>query len=83
MGELEALTGLLARLDLVPLDEVTAELAVALEASYNLRAADAVHLATAVAAGADRFLTNNRSDFPKAITEVAITYPADLPEPTL
>ncbi|HVM39757.1 MAG TPA: hypothetical protein VM618_03125 [Acidimicrobiia bacterium] len=34
--------------------------------------------ATAVAAGADRFLTNNRSDFPKTITEIEITYPDDL-----
>jgi hypothetical protein len=37
-----------------------------------------VHLATAVAAGADRFLTNNKSDFPKSIVEIDITYPEDL-----
>ncbi len=41
---------------------------------------DAVHLATAVGAGADRFLTNNRSDFPKSIAEIDITYPDELPE---
>lgn len=79
--ELVALTALLARLDLRPLDEATAELAVALGASYELRAADAVHLATAVSVGADRFLTNNHRDFPQAIAEIDITYPDQLPEP--
>ena len=79
--ELDALTALLARLDLRPADEALAELATALGAAYRLRAADAVHLATAVAAGADRFITNNSSDFTKAITEVDVTYPAELPEP--
>jgi hypothetical protein len=39
-----------------------------------------VHLATAVAAGADRFITNNSSDFTKAITAVDVTYPDELPE---
>ena len=47
-------------------------------ASYGLRAADAVHLATAVGAGANRFLTNNKRDFPKSITEIDVTYPEDL-----
>lgn len=76
--ELAALTALLARLDLRPTDEATANLAVALGASYRLRAADAVHLATAVAAGADRFITNNSADFTKAIVEITVTYPSDL-----
>lgn len=76
--ELNELSSLLGRLDLLPTDEATAELATALGAAYGLRAADAVHLATAVGAGADRFLTNNRSDFPKSITEIDITYPDDL-----
>lgn len=80
-GELIALTALLARLDLRPLDEATAELAVALGAAYGLRAADAVHLATAVGVGADRFLTNNRRDFPQTISEIDITYPDQLVEP--
>ncbi len=40
-----------------------------------------VHLATAVAAGADRFITNNQRDFPRTITELAVTYPADLGDP--
>lgn len=79
-GELEALSALLARLDLRPADEATAELAAALGASYGLRAADAVHLATAVSAGADRFITNNTSDFAKAISEVDVVYPSDLPD---
>jgi hypothetical protein len=76
--EARALQWLLARLDLRPLDEATANLSVALGASYDLRAPDAVHLATAVAAGADRFLTNNRRDFSKDIVEIDVTYPADL-----
>ena len=45
----------------------TAELAT----PYRLRAADAVHLATTVQAGVDRFFTNDTKGFPKDITEVA------------
>ncbi len=77
-SELLALAAVLARLELRPLDEASAELAVALGAAHGLSAADAVHLATAVAAGADRFITNNRRDFPQTIAEVAITYPDEL-----
>lgn len=73
-----ALLGLLSRLSLKALDEPTAQLALALGISYGLRAMDAAHLATAIAAGADRFLTNNRRDFPASITEIAITYPDQL-----
>jgi predicted nucleic acid-binding protein len=73
-----ALLGLLSRLNLKTLDEPTAHLAVALGVSYGLRAADAAHLATAIAAGADRFLTNNRRDFPMSISEIAIVYPDQL-----
>lgn len=80
-SEVEALAALLARLELRPLDEAVAELATALGAAHGLRAADAVHLATAVAAGADRFITNNSSDFPKTITELDVTYPDELPAP--
>lgn len=79
-AEIEALAALLGRLDLRPVDEALAELAVALGAAHGLRAADAVHLATAVTVGADRFITNNSTDFPKTITEVDITYPDELPE---
>jgi predicted nucleic acid-binding protein len=80
--ELNELSSLLGRLDLLPTDEATAELATAFGAAYGLRAVDAVHLATAVGAGADRFLTNNRSDFPKSITEIDVIYPDDLADPT-
>lgn len=59
--ELTALASPLARLDLRPVDSATAELATSLGASYRLRAADAVHLATAITAGADRFLTEQPS----------------------
>jgi predicted nucleic acid-binding protein len=76
-----SLGGLLSRLDLRPTDEATAELATALGAAYHQRAADAVHLATAVGAGADRFITNNQDHFPKTITEIDIVYPQELPEP--
>jgi predicted nucleic acid-binding protein len=79
--EIKELSALLGRLDLLATDAATAELATALGAAYGLRAADAVHLATAVGAGADRFLTNNRSDFPKAIREIDVIYPDELPEP--
>jgi predicted nucleic acid-binding protein len=79
--ELETLGLLLSRIDLLPADLATAELATALGASYGLHAADAVHLATAVGAGADRFITNNSADFPKSISEIDITYPDDLPDP--
>lgn len=80
-SELDALGLLLARLDLRPTDEATAQLATALGAAYGLRAVDAVHLATAVSAGADRFITNNSTDFAKTIIEIDVTYPEDLPEP--
>lgn len=74
------LAGLLARLELRPVDRATATLATVLAARYRLRAADAVHLATAVTIGAKRFITNNARDFPKAIAEIDITYPGDLPD---
>jgi predicted nucleic acid-binding protein len=76
--ETVALAGLLSRLDLRPLDDATARLALVLAVSHGLRATDAAHLATAVAAGADRFLTNNRKDFPQTISEIDIVYPEDL-----
>ncbi|MBK7821586.1 MAG: PIN domain-containing protein [Tessaracoccus sp.] len=79
-GSVEAasLFEMLSRLDLRPLDEPTARTALALAVTYGLRAADAAHLATAIEAGADRFLTNNRKDFPKTIAEIDIVYPEDL-----
>ncbi|MBI4885206.1 MAG: PIN domain-containing protein [Actinobacteria bacterium] len=80
--EVADLNGLLAHLDLRPLDRMTAQIATALAAKYRLRAPDAVQLATGVNAGATRFLTNNSRDFPKSITEIDITYPLDLPAAT-
>ncbi len=80
-GEIEALVGLLARLELRSVDEATAHLAAVLGATYGLRAVDAVHLATGVSAGAHRFITNNSAGFPQRIEEIAVTYPNDLPEP--
>ncbi len=77
--ETATLISLLSRLELHPLDGPAARLALALAISYGLRAADAAHLATAVATGADRFLTNNRKDFPQRIAEIDIVYPSELP----
>jgi predicted nucleic acid-binding protein len=74
------LAALLARLDLRPVDRATAMLATVLAARYRLRTADAIHLATAIAIGAQRFITNNTRDFPQTITEIDVTYPGDLPE---
>lgn len=78
-AETGALVHLLSRLDLRPLDGPAGRLALALAISYGLRAVDAAHLATAVAAGTDQFLTNNRKDFPRSIPEIDIVYPDDLP----
>ena len=81
--EVTVLASLLSRLELRVFDAVTAEVATSLAAAHRLRAADAVHLATAVAAGADRFVTNNRRDFPDTRTDIDVTYPDTLPAPTL
>jgi predicted nucleic acid-binding protein len=59
-------------------DRATAELATVLASKYRLKATDAIHLATAVNVGADRFITNNQRAFPASITEVTITYPTEL-----
>lgn len=76
--EVRDLLILLGRLTLLPCDLATAEVAASLGALYGLRGADAVHLATAVQAGADRFITNNKRDFPQAIEEIEIVYPDQL-----
>lgn len=76
--EVEGLGELLAWLDLRPVDETTARTAAWLGAAYGLKAVDATHLATAVGAGADRFITNNRRDFGPDIAEIDIVYPEDL-----
>ena len=76
--EVLTLAGLLSRLDLHPLGEATARHALVLAIQSGLCAAVTAHLATAVAAGADQFLTNNRKDFPQAISEIQIVYPEQL-----
>ena len=79
--QLAALAAVLARLELLPADEEVAMLAASVGAKHRLRAADALHLATAISAGADRFITNNSADLPRSIPEIDITYPADLADP--
>ena len=77
--EVAELRRLLARLDLHDVTDPISDLAVDLGAKYRLKTVDAVHLATAAYAGADRFITNNRRDFRKEIAEVDVTYPDELP----
>lgn len=79
--ERRLLAALIGRLDLIPVDTHIAELATVLGARYRLRAADAVHLATAVSVGADRFITNNTGDFTPDIVEIDVTPPNLLPDP--
>ena len=79
--QLDSLISLLRQLDLRAIDVATAELATSLGARYGLRAVDAVHLATAVHAGADRFVTNNTKHFKQSIVEIDVTYPLDLADP--
>ena len=79
-AELDELAGLVGRLQLHEVSRAVASLATTLGAKYGLRAADAVHLATA-ATFADRFITNNTKDFARSISEVDIVYPSDLAEP--
>jgi len=78
--EVADLRRLLGRLDLRPVNNALSEVAVELAARYALKTVDAVHLATAVLAGADRFITNNRRDFTKDIVEIDVTYPDELPD---
>ena len=83
-GDAEAVRSLsefLVMLDLRPVDQLTAAQAAVLGARYNLRLADAMHLATAIAMRADRFITNNSKDFGPFIKEIDVTYPAALPAP--
>ena len=75
------LSRFLVRLDLRPVDQLTAAQAAVLAAKYRLRGPDATHLAAAIAMGASRFITNNSKDFGPFITEIDVTYPAALPAP--
>jgi predicted nucleic acid-binding protein len=83
-GDAEAvrsLSELLVKIDLRPVDQLTAVKAALLAARYKLRLADAMHLATAISMRADRFITNNSEDFGPFIKEIDVTFPADLPGP--
>jgi len=72
--ELAALLGFLERIDLKPVDLEIAAGATEYGAKYRLRAADAIHLATAVVWGAERFHTNNRKEFGPRIDEVEVVW---------
>lgn len=76
--ELQALAACLARLTLRPIDSQIAALSVSLGAAYGLKAPDAIHLASAVEAGAERFVTNNRRDFDKGIVELEVVFVSEL-----
>jgi predicted nucleic acid-binding protein len=79
-SEYAHLADVLATIDLKPVDREVAEAAMAFGAKYRLRAADAIHLATAVVWGAERFHTNNRRDFGPHVTEVEVVHPDSLVE---
>lgn len=70
------LTDVLSRFDLKEADVEIAMASTALAAKYALKAADAIHLATAVVWGAERFHTNNRKDFGPHIAEVEVVWPS-------
>lgn len=70
------LTSVLATFDLKLADQEIADAATTFAAKYRLKAADAIHLATAVVWGAERFHTNNRKDFGPHITEIDVVHPA-------
>lgn len=77
--EVEVLLDLLSGLSLLDVSQPLASLAAALAATYRLRAADAVHLASAVSCGADAFVTNNHKDFRAGdIQEITVLHPQDL-----
>ena len=76
--QVTVLRAYLQRLTLIATDRVVGALAAQLGAAYGLKAADAVHVATAVHTGAERFVTNNRKDFHKVL-ELDIVYPNELP----
>ncbi|MBV9486933.1 MAG: PIN domain-containing protein [Frankiaceae bacterium] len=80
-AEYRALDTLLGWLDLRPVTSQIASLAARVGAEYGLKPLDAVHLATALEAGADRFITNNRRDFSKSIEGIEVTFPDDLAAP--
>ena len=78
-GEVQALTAVVGRLNLVDLTPSVAAIAAEVGAAHSLSPADAVHLASAVWVGADSFVTNNKRDFDRArITEIDVVFPEEL-----
>ncbi|WP_309711542.1 PIN domain-containing protein [Pseudolysinimonas sp.] len=74
-AEIATLTRFLASIELKSVDVEIADAAVALGAKYRLKAADAIHLATAVVWGAERFYTHDTKDFGLHITEIDVVRP--------
>lgn len=66
---------ILGRLALLPVTQDVAVVAAALKLRHRLKTPDALHLATAITAGADQFVTINRRDFGSRITEIDIVHP--------
>lgn len=64
------LFGSIARLAIVGLTHDIVEIASDLRAKYGVRTPDAIHVATAIVGGADRFITNDRRL--SRITEIKI-----------
>jgi len=64
---------ILDRLALVPLDLHIARTAGVLRGIYRLKTPDATHLATAIMAGAERFVTGNRRDF-RHVREIEMVF---------
>jgi predicted nucleic acid-binding protein len=75
-AEEQRLIEILAAIDLKDVDHETAQLAAAMRGKYRLKTPDALHLATAVLWGAERFHTTNRKDFGQSIDEIEIVFPA-------
>jgi predicted nucleic acid-binding protein len=71
-AERQRLINLIAALDLKDVDYEVADLAGTLRTKYRLKTPDALHLATAVQWGAERFHTNNSKDFGQPIDEIEI-----------
>lgn len=74
-AEERRLVELLSALDLKDVDQETALLAGNMRGKYGLNTPDALHLATAVYWGAERFHTNNSKDFAQRIDEIDIVLP--------
>jgi predicted nucleic acid-binding protein len=73
-AEEQRLIEILAAIELKDVDSETAQLAAAMRGKYRLKTPDALHLATAVLWGAERFHTNNRKDFEQRFDEIEIVF---------